>query len=511
MKSIAYLQTDQQRQAARILEMRRAARAIKPPRAVIEAELAKRRARAQLLDFLQYVWWMPHQLIIGRHTRAICERLDRAIEDLEAGRSTFLDVGVPFRHGKSDIVSRALPAFFLGRLAERQPDVILSGYGASLVESFSRRVQAIIESPAYRELFPSVRLGSKAAVGNWSLDGSVGEVIAVGLGGALTGRGGSLIVIDDYCKERAEAESEVYRNGIWEAFKDGAMTRRAPACIVIVCATRWHVDDLIGRINGEMAHNPDFPQFEHLIFPAGDNTGEPLLAERFGIQWYREQRATLREYSAAALMDCSPVLRGGNRIRVDKIQFLALDDPMPPDILWVRCWDLASTGKERAGDDPDWTWGTRLGVRVVDGAPWLYIDDCRMVQAEAPERDRLIRTTAEDDGPACWIGIEAVAGYKDTLTTMTRILEGRAVVHGVECSKDKEVCAASLEPVFESGHVVMRRASWTDRLVTQLMEFPSGKHDDGVDSVSKGFLLALSRIKATGAFGSMMGMGADRW
>jgi len=299
-------------------------------------QILRQAASREYLAFLQYCWWMPTPLILGRHTRAICTRLTRAVDDFLQGRSTFLLIKVPFRHGKTDMVSRAFPPFFLGRCAHLQPDVIMSGYGASLVEGFSRKAQSIIRSQAYRDVFPGVLLNPHHHnAGEWSILNSAGVVTAVGLGGAITGKGGHLITCDDYCKSREEAESQVYRDKTWESFKDNLMTRRAPTSIVVVPATPWHEDDVMGRIEMEMARNPDFPRFEVLTFPATDpTTGEYLFAERMGEDWYREQYATLGPYSAAALLDCNPRPKGEQKFQQD----------------WFRYYESTGLPKELAVD-----------------------------------------------------------------------------------------------------------------------------------------------------------------
>jgi hypothetical protein len=282
--------------------------------------LARRAARRSMLAFMDHVWWMPGRFFIGRHTRAICERIDRAIDEFIAGRSTFLYVGVPFRHGKSDIISRALPAYFLGRLAELDPSIILTGYGASLVEGFGADAKRIIRGDAYRELFPAVKLsGETNNAAEWMVDGSTGRVTCAGLGGSINGKGGALIVVDDYCKKREEAESKTYRDKTWASFSNEVMTRRAPVSIVIVVATPWHTDDIRGRIRAKMA-DPEFPQFEFMEFPARNADGSFLFEERMGAQWYREQYATLSKYEASGLLDINPEVRGGNVFQVDGIQ-----------------------------------------------------------------------------------------------------------------------------------------------------------------------------------------------
>lgn len=449
-------------------------------------KLRRRAARQHLLAFMHYCWWNPWPLIEGKHTREICDRLTKAVWDWMNGTSTFLVVQVPFRHGKSDIVSRALPAFFLGVAQHQQPDVITTGYGAKLVESFSRKCRGIIDTPAYRRVFPGVRLSSqKNAADKWAVEGSVGEVTAVGLGGSLTGHGGALIVLDDYCKTRQEAESPAYRQHTWEAFKDDLMTRRAPVSLVIVCATRWHTHDVVGQIQEHSRKDPDFPQFETLSFPARkEGEYEYLFPERFSEEWYRSQRAMLGKYSAAALLDLDPVVRGGNMFRVDNVHFV-MPDEVPDGLLQGRAWDLASTQKERDKDDPDFTCGIKGGVTYEEGMPVLWITDCVALQEEAPKRNKSILEATKRDGPGVRVLVESVAGYKDTYTTLADILKGQRVVVKVNVSGEKVVRAAPLEPLFEAGNVRMVRGPWNDLVINQITAFPGAdEHDDAVDAMA---------------------------
>jgi phage terminase large subunit-like protein len=432
-----------------------------------------------MLGFMCRVWWMPHPLLIGRHTRDICEAIDRAIERFLAGESTFLDIAVPFRHGKSDIVSRALPAYFLGHCAGAMPDVIMSGYAADLVESFSRDTKRIIQSDEYAELFPGVRLAQgHNNVGSWSIEGSSGEVVVAGLGGGITGKGGALIILDDYCKSRAEAVSRLYRDRTWDAFKADLMSRRAPVSIVIVCSTPWHVDDLRGRIKREERENPDFPHFQRLKFPARSEDGF-LFPERFSETWYREQYATLGK-QAAALLDCEPVLEGGNRFDTSKIKFHNSLAEFPEG-RYVRAWDLASSEKERDKDDPDWTVGIKGLVTFENEVPHLWIADIAAIQAEAPRRDALIKATCQKDGPGCPQYVEAFGAYKDAYTTLKAVLHGRSVVLPARLPGDKSAKLAPLEPIFDAGNVHILRAPWNEPLIRQFTEFPDGAHDDYCD------------------------------
>ena len=289
-------------------------------------ELLRRMAQGNLLAFLQYCWWMPTPLHVGRHTREVCARLTKAVEDFRQGKDTYLIVNMPFRHGKSDLVSRALPAYFLGRCADMQPNVVMSSYSAAIVKGFSLNVQNIVEGEAYQRVFPGMRIDpDKNATDEWKIKDSVSSVYAAGLGGSITGRGGNLIIVDDYCKNAEEAESQTIRDKTWESFKTDLCTRtNAPAHIIIVCATRWHVDDLVGRIYEEMGKNPDFPRYESLVYPAhkeGPDGWETLFPEHYRASWYAMQRSQLGPLQAAALLDCDPRRAGKTVFRREWLEY----------------------------------------------------------------------------------------------------------------------------------------------------------------------------------------------
>lgn len=324
-------------------------------------ELVRRKAQTDMMAFLHWVWWMPRPLRIGRHTRALCARLTRAVDDWLEGKSTYLVVNMPFRHGKSDLVSRALPAYFLGRAAKEQPDMIMSGYGTELVKGFSKKVQNILRSPAYQQLFPGVvPSATYHAVNDWQVEGSTGAVTAVGIGGSITGKGGHLIILDDYCKNREEAESKTLRDKLWESFSDDLMTRvNTPAAIVIVCATRWHTDDIVGRIFEEMKKDPSYPRFETLIFPArkvGQDGWDTLFPELYPAEWYAAQRAQLGTYSAAALLDCNPISDAMKTFRSDWLCFYN-NAPHRSQMNVYTFVDGANSKKEQADFTTMWTIG----------------------------------------------------------------------------------------------------------------------------------------------------------
>lgn len=468
------------------------------------ADVQAERDRRDYRRFKARSWWMPQPLLEGIHSRILGDRLTRAVADYKRGISTFLTVRMPFRHGKSDDVSRAFPAFALGALADYQPDVILASYGAELSESFSRKTKQIIQSPAYRAMFPDVRIDPKRdAINTWAIQGSTGEVSAVGVRGSITGKGGHVICVDDFFKNREEAESEVFRDKVWEGLKDNILTRRAPVSIVIICATPWHTDDPFGRIDKAMKEDADFPQFEDITLPA-ESTDYPtgyLFPERYPPEWYRSQRATLGSYAAAGLLDCNPQPRSGNIFRVENVQIV---DELPIGLRFRRGWDLASTEKQRTSNDPDYTYGVKAAGRFdANGALSVYVDHATHCREEAPARDRLIESTHLLDGGGVEIRIEGIAGYKDAYTTIKNKLRGRAVVKRVGAMTDKVSKLSFLEAPFEAGHVYVKRGPWNEHFLSQFRTFPKG-HDDACDALYA-CLEDYSRHVETGFDRSAMG------
>ncbi len=458
-------------------------------------EINEEMARRHHLEFMQLVWQRPGSpLIVGRHTRAIAERIDQAIAAFRAGQSSFLIVEVPFRHGKSDLVSRYLPPKFLGEFPEAE--VLLATYGAELASDLSRFARRIMDSPEYAQVFRGIRVShDSSAADRWGIEGHTGGMAAVGLGGAMTGRGYQVGIVDDFLKNRADAESKPTRDKTWDSFTNDFLTRRAPVSITIVDATPWHVDDLIGRLLKHMAEDPAFPQFELIRFPAFDEaTGEVLFPERFPREWYEQQRASLGQYGTAALLQCQPVLRAGNFLKTDKVKIIE-PDQVPAGLRFVRYWDPASTVKDVMKPDPDWTVGWKGAVRTIKNdeglsVQQLIVADVRRGRWEAPERERIQVQTAQIDGPGVRIGTEAVAGYKDSYTRLKAILSGIRAVEAIYPATDKLVRADPLAPIFEAGNVLLVRGDWNQAYLDELAEFPSGGHDDQIDGTSGGYEMA---------------------
>lgn len=460
------------------------------------------KARRHQLDFMRFCWQKTTPFLIGQHTRAICEEIDQAIEQYRNGESTFLIIKVPFRHGKSDIASRYLSARFHGLFPDEE--VLLATYAAELSYDFSRFSRHLIQSEQYQQVFPGIRLSREAtAVQHWELEDHAGALNAVGLGGSMVGRGYALGILDDYHKNRQEAESATIRSRNWESFTNDFLTRRAPVSITIIVATPWHIDDIIGRAEKTLEEDPDFPRFRVIEFPAIDERYPSgyLFPERFPEKWYRSQAAALGNYGTASLLQCRPVARGGNVLKTDKVQII---EKAPDNLRWVRAWDLASTEKELVKQDPDYTDGILMAVEwrnppedadIGEKIPVIWIKDNIRGRWAAPERDRRIKQAAMIDGPSVRVGTESVAGYKDTYARVKETLQGLRTVEKVTPPGDLMVRTAPVEPIFEVGNVYLVRGDWNREFLQEIGEYPSGAHDDQVAALVTGWEMLVRKKK----------------
>ena len=229
---------------------------------------ARERATTTFLDFCLYVW---PEMIVGEHHRRIAAALDRVI----AGKCKRLMIAMPPRHGKSQMGSYLFPAYLMGKLP--QSKLIVGSHTAELAQRFGRMIRNLVEDERYGELFPDTKLSvdSKAA-GRWNTNAG-GEAFFIGKGGAMTGRGGDIVVLDDILDEQ-DAVSETAMENTWEWYTSGPRQRLQPNGAIIVINTRWKTDDLSGRLlrqQGQLKSD----QWEILEFPAILPSGKPLWPE----------------------------------------------------------------------------------------------------------------------------------------------------------------------------------------------------------------------------------------
>lgn len=446
------------------------------------------RSRKTVRSFDEFFRTYPptNDYVYGKHTHALLAELDKTTRMIEAGESRYLCVTMPPRHGKSDIVSRRYPNWHLIRNPNHE--IILASYSFSLASELSYELREQM-----RTIGPVYGIGVKSdrsAIASWRVTGHRGALHASGIGGSITGKGAHILIVDDYFKNREEAESEGQRKKRWESFESDLLTRLAPVHATIIVANRWHEDDIVGRIikkNDPESddYNPEFPVFEIISFPAIDEEGNWLFPERFTTKWYETQRAFMGAYSWNAQALQNPQPRTGNMLRADMIQRIDIDK-IPKDVEWMRGWDIASSGKERMKDDPDFSVGTLAAYY----RPWnaIFVRDVQRGQWSTLDRDRKILATAEEDGASVTVRIEAVAGYVDTYNRIRSVLSGKSIVRKVTPERDKVARASTIEPIFESGKVFIvtcggRDPAWVPQWIPEFLNFPGGSHDDQVDSL----------------------------
>ncbi len=252
-----------------------------------DIEAARRElARRHLIDFTQYTnpLYRP-----AAHHRRICDRL----EAIERGEIDRLMIFMPPRHGKSELASKRFPAWCLGREPKRQ--IIGASYNSDLATDFGRNVRNIVAEREFAEVFPEVSLAPDSRAANRLNTNHGGAYVAAGVGTAVTGRGADIALIDDPFKDREEADSERRRDLVWDWYRSTLFTRLTPGGAIVLIQTRWHEDDLAGRL---LAH--DGAQWEVLELPAIDAAGEALWPKWYDLPTLERIRRTIgpREWSA---------------------------------------------------------------------------------------------------------------------------------------------------------------------------------------------------------------------
>lgn len=300
---------------------------------------------------------------VGDVHRIIADKLEEAIH----GRDKRIIIDCPPRHGKSELSSKRAPAFFLGKYPHK--DIIAASYGAELATSFGRDVRNIVDSAEYKVLFPNTELATDSQAKNKWHTNKGGQYLAAGVGGPIVGMGAHLLIIDDVVKSRAEAESEAYRNGVWDWYRGSAYPRLMPGGSIILIMTRWHEEDLAGRLIAE--ENEGGEKWEKVILPAIDPiTGAALWPEAYPLDRLKIIRKTIGEREWTSQYEQQP--------RPIEGSFFNINDMMEP--------------REEMRPNGD---GLLHPVKIYE--PVAYPTDCDVVFAVI---DSAAKTRSENDGTA---------------------------------------------------------------------------------------------------------------
>lgn len=419
-------------------------------------------------------------------------------------------ISLPPRHGKSELISVNTPAWVLEKFPNYR--VLLTGYGADLVEGFARKTRDILADAQNIPLLKNARLRmDKKSVSEF---GTVmgGYEYAVGLGGSITGRGADVLLIDDYIKEIKEALSPTQRDYIWNWFVTTAFTRLEPGGSCIIIATRWHTDDLIGRI---LKHFPD--EWEYIEIPAiaterdinpltgtdilGRVEGEALFPQRYPIKALEEKRRLLGKAFFEALYQQRPYdetnkLTDGGWLKVANAEEWPKKDAK---ISLARVWDLAAS--EEGGD---FLVGTLCAYdRTHDE---FGIVEVLRRQLSVGKVENLVIATAKADGPGVEIVIEQEPGSSgkilvESFQANPKLKGHKVTSFPVSGRGNKAARAQPFIAAAEDGRVFLLRAKWNDAFIAEFNEFPGGMFDDQVDTAAAGYTKLTGRKTFSASWG----------
>jgi predicted phage terminase large subunit-like protein len=457
-------------------------------------ELERRKSQAAKRDdLLEFCKAMQPDYKVGRHHRVLADQLMA----LEAGAKDRVCVNMPPRHGKSQLVSVYYPAWFLGRNPGKK--VMMVSHTTDLAVDFGRKVRNIIASPDFKAIFPDVGLAvdSKSA-GRWNTNFG-GEYFACGVGSALAGRGADLLLIDDPHSEQdvLNGNFDVFDKA-YEWFTYGARTRLMPGGRVAIVQTRWHQDDLTGRVVRDMVENEGADEYQVVELPAilesedddGNIVEKALWPEFFDIPALKRTKASMPTFQWNAQYQQNPTSEEASLVKREWWNTWGKDRPPVCEYI-ISSLDAAAEKHNRADFTALTTWG--VFINEDTGASELILLNSVKERLEFPELKQLCLDHWKEWEPDSFIVEKKSAGvaiYQE-LRRMGIPLQEYTPHRG---TGDKIARMNSVADIIASGMVWVPPKRWAEELVEELAAFPFGSHDDLVDST----VMALMRFRQGG-------------
>ena len=445
-----------------------------------QSQITQLAAKSSFLDFILHVY--PGYKI-GPHHR----KLAAIFEDIAAGKKKRVIVNIAPRHGKSELISYLAPAWFLGKYPHKK--VIMASHTADLAVNFGRRVRNLVGSDAYKDVFPQVELqaDSKSA-SRWGTNFN-GEYFAIGVGGALAGRGADLFIIDDPHSEQdaKQGRADVFEPA-YEWFQSGPIQRLMPGGAIIVVMTRWSKADLTGQIIDHMSRNEDSDEWEVVEFPAILND-KPLWPEFWPIEELLAKKAGMDvRYWQAQYMQ-QPTSEEGALIKREWWQIWEEEDPPKCEFI-IMSLDAAQETSNRSDFNALTTWGVFYNEEVSNFN--IILLNSIKKRLEFPELKALVLEEYKDWQPDAFI-VEKKSNGAALYQEMRRM--------GVPISEftpgkgqDKISRVNAVSDLFSAGIVWAPDHRWAQEVIEECNDFPAGKNDDLVDSTT----LALARFRQGG-------------
>ena len=425
-------------------------------------------------DFLEFVKHMWPEFVEGYHHKIIAEKFNK----LATGEIKRLIVNMPPRHTKSEFASNYLPAWMIGRNPKLK--IIQTTHTAELAVRFGRKAKNVIDSPEYQEVFKTKLQEDSKAAGRWETEGG-GEYFAAGVGGAITGRGADLLIIDDPHKEQDAMSKEGFDKA-YEWYTSGPRQRLQPGGAIVVVMTRWSTKDLTGRLmQGQKEVKGD--QWEVIEFPAIMPSGLPVWPEYWNINELEKVEATLPIAKWNAQWMQSPTAEEGAIIKRDWWQDWDHDNPPHTEFI-IQSYDTAFLKKETADYSAITTWGM---FRDDENQMHIILLDAEKDRYEFPELRRVAHESFLFWRPQMVL-IEAKASGIPLTHELSRM--GIPVVNYTPSKgNDKHVRVNTVAPFFESGRVwAPMHKQYAQEVIEECAAFPNGDHDDYVDSMTQAIM-----------------------
>ena len=464
LKSLPDLPVEEQREILALLE---------------ELEEAEKRERAQdeFMGFVDYVW---PAFIEGRHHKIMAN----AFERVASGDLKRLIVNMPPRHTKSEFASYLLPSWFLGNYPEKK--IIQTAHTAELSVGFGRKVRNLVASEDYKKVFPEVALRSDSkAAGRWSTNKG-GEYFAIGVGGAVTGKGADVLIIDDpHSEQEGQSADPSVFDRVYDWYTSGPRQRLQPGGSIIVVMTRWHKRDLTGQIIKSSVQRAGTDEWEVIEFPAIMPSGKALWPEFWSLDELTSLRNELPAPKCNAQYQQNPTSEEGALVKREWWREWEDDHAQACEFI-IQSWDTAFLKTERADYSACTTWGVFYPDEDEGGNANIILLDAFKDRMEFPElKSVAMKTYNEWEPDACIVEAKAAG--------MPLIFELRQMGMPIgeftpSRGNDKIARVNAVSDLFASGVVWTPQTSWAEEVMEEFASFPVGEHDDLVDSSTQALL-----------------------